>query len=407
MHFIPLASILPLAGLILQVAADLTVLGAGSKDKIPNSYIVVLKPSTNQVQVQEHTQRISNYHTRRSLQERGVTTGIRGQFDIQSVKGYTVECDHGTLSQILSSPEVQYVEQEGKTKVQVTQKPSTWGISRISWKTLPKAPYSYRYQNTWGGRGTTIYIVDSGVRVSHKEFESRATWGYNAVPDSPNADNHGHGTHVAGTAAGKTYGVAKYARIVAVKVVGDDGTGQDSYTLAGLNYISKVAKPGKSVINMSIGGPKSEAVNAAIEALYKKGIVVVVAAGNENENASLSSPASARSAITVGATDETDTRASFSNFGSVVDIFAPGVNILSADIISDTAARLDNGTSMASPHVAGLAAYFISSRTTPQSPLNIHSLFITYSQKGLVKSPGPSPNRLAYNGWDEYQPYPY
>ncbi|KAK6496168.1 Basic amino-acid permease [Arthrobotrys musiformis] len=405
MYILPLASLLPLAGLFLQAAADLTVLGAGGKDKIPNSYIVVLKPSTNQAQIQEHTQKISNYHTRRSLHERGVTTGIRGQFGIQSFKGYTVECDRGTLDQILSSPEVQYVEQESKTTVKVTQKQSTWGLARLSWKTLPKQPYSYRYQNTWGGRGTTVYVVDTGVRVTHKEFEKRASWGYNAVPGSANADNHGHGTHVAGTAAGKTYGVAKYARIVAVKVIGDDGTGQDSYTLAGLDYISKVAKPGKSVVNMSIGGPKSEAVNAAVQALYKKGILVVAAAGNENENAGLSSPASAPSAITVGATDDSDTRASFSNFGSIVDIFAPGVNILSASYVSDTAVRYDNGTSMASPHVAGLAAYFISSRSTYQSPLIIHNLLISTSQRGLVKSPGPTPNRLAYNGWGEYQPY--
>ncbi|KAK6524452.1 Secreted subtilisin-like serine protease sub4 [Arthrobotrys megalospora] len=408
MH-LPLASLLPLVGLFLEVAADLTVLGVGSKDKIPNSYIVVLKPSTNQTQVQEHTQHITTYHTSQSLRRRAGTAGIRGQFDIQGTgpgfKGYTVQCDSGTLKEILRSPEVQYVEQEGVTRVQITQKSSTWGLSRISWKTLPNPPYSYRYLDSWGGRGVTVYVVDTGVRITHKELEARASWGYNAVPKSPNADNHGHGTHVAGTVGGKTYGVAKYAWIKAVKVIGDDGKGQDSYTLAGLDYISKNAKPGKSVVNMSIGGSKSQAVNDAITALYRKGIVVVAAAGNENEDAGLSSPASATNAITVAAIDDTDTRADFSNYGRVVDVFAPGVNVLSLGIDSDTATKYDNGTSMAAPHVAGLAAYYISSnsysyqdpRTVPRS---IYERILSTAQNGIVKKAGPgTPNRVVYNGW--------
>ncbi|KAF3937148.1 Oryzin [Dactylella cylindrospora] len=249
-----LVSLLTLAGLVLQVAADLSVLGAGGRDKIPNSYIVVLKSSTNQTQVQEHTQRITGYHSRRSIRERDNTVGIKSHFGIESTgfKGYAVECDGRTLSQILRSPEVAYVEQEGKTKVQYTQRPSTWGLARISHKDLPW-PYVYRYQGTWAGKGTTVYILDTGVRVSHKEFEGRAKHGYNAV-GGYNADRYGHGTHVAGTVAGKTYGVAKKANIVAVKVLNDEGNGRDSQTIAGLNYV---------------------------EALYKKGIIVVVAAGND------------------------------------------------------------------------------------------------------------------------------
>ncbi|KAK6513542.1 hypothetical protein TWF281_005165 [Arthrobotrys megalospora] len=406
MHIISLSSLLPLAGLVLQATAGpLTVLGAGSEDKIPNSYIVVLKPTTNQTQIQEHTHRITNYHSARSLEERGTTTGIRSHFSIDSVgpsfKGYNVECDSRTLREILSSPEVEYVEQDGKTSAHVTQKGSTWGLSRISWKiwNLPW-PYTYRYQSTWAGRGTTVYVADTGVRTSHREFEGRATFGYNAVGGRYNTDRNGHGTHVAGTVAGKTYGVAKLARIVSVKVLNDKGDGSDSLAIAGLNWIGRRAKAGKSVVNMSLGGRKSKTLNDAVEALYRRGIIVVVSAGNNGLIANNYSPASAPNAITVGAIDDWNFRAYFSNYGSRVDVFAPGVDILSAWWTSDTATRYLDGTSQAAPHVAGLAAYFISSKASYQSPLTIANRIIATSQKGTIWSVGAgSPNRLAYNGY--------
>lgn len=406
MHLISLSSLLPLAGLILQAAAEpRTVLGAGVKDKIPNSYIVVLKPNTNQTQIQEHTHRITNYHAARSLEERGTTTGIRSHFSIDSVgpsfKGYNVECDGRTLREILSSPEVDYVEQEGKNSAQVTQQGSTWGLSRISWKiwNLPLRP-SYRYQATWAGRGTTVYVVDTGVRTTHREFEGRAVFGYNAIRTRYNTDRNGHGTHVAGTVAGKTYGVAKQARIVSVKVLDDEGNGRDSISIDGLNWIGRRAKAGKSVVNMSLGGPRSKSLNDAVEALYRKGIIVVVSAGNKGLLANNYSPASAPNAITVGAIDDWNYRAYFSNYGSRVDIFAPGVDILSAWWTSDTATRYLDGTSQAAPHVAGLAAYFISSKTSYQSPLTIYNRLIATSQKNTIWSVGAgSPNRLAYNGF--------
>ncbi|KAK6332676.1 hypothetical protein TWF730_004336 [Orbilia blumenaviensis] len=405
MHFVPISSLLPLVGLFLQASAQLTVLGAGGKDTIPNSYIVVLKPSANRTQVQEHTHRINTYHRARSLEERAGTTGIGGEFSIDSVgsgptfQGYSVHCDARTLQEILHSSEVQYVEQEGKTSVDLTQKPSTWGLARISWKSLPW-PYSYRYNSKWAGRGTTVYVVDTGVRVTHKQFERRARFGYNAVPGTKNNDKFGHGTHVAGTVAGKTYGVAKLANIVAVKVLNDKGEGTNGYTIKGLNWIGRNAKRYKSVVNMSLGGGRSKAVNDAVEALYRKGIVVVVSAGNKGLLASNYSPASAPNAITVGATDDWDWKAYFSNYGTSVDVFAPGVNVLSAWGTSDTATKYEDGTSMAAPHVAGLAAYFISSKTTNQSPLTIRNRIVNTSLKGKIWYPGTgSPNRLAYNGW--------
>ncbi|EPS35126.1 hypothetical protein H072_11420 [Dactylellina haptotyla CBS 200.50] len=404
MRLLSLVSLLPLAGLLLQVTAALSVLGTGLKDKIPNSYIVVLKDTVTEAQAQNHTQRISNYHSRRSLRARANTVGITNHFDVASTgpgfKGYSVECDSRTLNQILSSPEVKYVEQEGIASVQITQKPSTWGLARISWKSLPSS-YSYRYQASWAGQGTTVYVVDTGIRATHKEFEGRAKFGYNAVAGTANTDKHGHGTHVSGTAVGKTYGVAKKALVVGVKVLNDEGKGKDSYTIAGLNWVAKYAKPGKSVVNMSLGGARSQALNDMVEVLYKKGIIVVVAAGNSAEPASSWSPASAKNAITVGATDSYDEMAYFSNYGFYIDILAPGVEVLSAWCTSDTATNIEDGTSMASPHVAGLAAYLISSSTAYQSPLTIYNKIVSLSLKDQISFLGPGTvNRLAFNGWN-------
>ncbi|KAF3170316.1 hypothetical protein TWF225_010440 [Orbilia oligospora] len=403
MHLLSLATLLPLVGFFLQASADLQLLNANSKQRSPNSYIVVLKPSTNRTQAEEHTHRITTYHRARSLDERAGTTGIGGSFNIDgtgpSFKGYNVHCDGRTLREILRSPEVQYVEADTKTKSDLIQSGSTWGLARISWRRLPKT-YSYRYASAWNGIGITAYVVDSGVRITHQQFEGRARWGYNAVPRSSNTDKFGHGTHVAGTIAGKTYGVAKKAKIVAVKALDDKGDGFHSYTIACLNWIGRNAKAGKSVVNISLGGEKSKAVNDAVEALYKKGIVVVVSAGNKNNFASLYSPASAPNAITVAASTSGDERAKFSNYGTSVDIFAPGQNVLSAWYTSNTALKYRDGTSMAAPHVAGIAAYLLSSKVSYQSPLTIRNRIVTLSRKGYISKAGTGTvNRLAWNGY--------
>ncbi|KAF3924646.1 Oryzin [Arthrobotrys entomopaga] len=341
MRFTSPASLIALACLFLEVTARLTVLGHGEKGKIPNSYIVVFHPTVNETQMNEHTHHIGHYHAHRKLEVRGKTAGIHNHFNMEhkgpGFKGYMVECDPQTLDQILRSPE---------------------------------------------------------------EFEKRASWGYNAVAGSPNSDQNGHGTHVAGIAAGKNFGVAKLAKIVAVKVLDANGNGKVSYTLAGLNYVSGVAKSGKSVINMSLGGARSQSLNDAVEALYKKGIIVVVAAGNDADVASAYSPASAKDAITVGATDIGDGLADFSNYGFYIDILAPGVDILSSWATSNTATNTQDGTSMAAPHVAGLAAYLLSSTTVTQSPLTIYNKLISLSLKNVIGFvPSGTANQFAYNGF--------
>jgi subtilisin family serine protease len=235
------------------------------------------------------------------------------------------------------------------------------GLVRLSNQAAGGSQYIF---DDSAGAGVTVYVVDTGVNAAHTEFSGRATFGANFITGSIDDDENGHGTHCAGTIAGRTFGVAKSASIVGVKVLDAEGSGSFDGIIAGLEWVyQQVTTDGsatKTVVSMSLGGGSSSAINDAVKDLTDAGIVVVVAAGNENEDASNSSPASAPSAITVGAIDSADdSKASFSNFGAAVDIFAPGVDVLSSFIGSNIATEVLSGTSMACPHVAGLSAYLM------------------------------------------------
>ncbi|TVY85731.1 Subtilisin-like protease, partial [Lachnellula willkommii] len=260
---------------------------------------------------------------------------------------------------------VSYIEADTivKTNSFVQQATAPAGLNRLSHAAVGGT--SYVFDNS-AGVGITAFVVDTGIRTSHSD-----------------TDENGHGSHVAGTIGGATFGVSKSVNLVAVKVLDADGAGSNSGVISGLNFGLLIypflcypspfdstsyrereketsGLAGKAVMNISIGGSKSTALNSAVAALVKAGVIVVVAAGNDNQDASNTSPASAPSAITVGAIDANDAKASFSNFGPAVDIFAPGVNVLSVGIKSDTSTATLSGTSMASPHIAGLAAYLMS-----------------------------------------------
>jgi oryzin len=238
---------------------------------------------------------------------------------------------------------------------------------------------------------------EQGIRTTHSNFGGRASLGINIAGGS-SGDGNGHGTHVAGTIGSSTYGVAKRATLVAVKVLNDSGSGTTSGVISGVNWVATNGAGKRAVANMSLGGSYSSTLNSAVQAAINAGVTFVVAAGNDNANAANYSPASAANAITVGSTTSTDARSSFSNYGSSVDIFAPGSSILSTYATSDSATATLSGTSMAAPHVAGLAAYLISLEglTTPAA---VRSRLIALGQNGLVTSPGTgSPNELAYNG---------
>lgn len=331
-----------------------------------------------------------------------------------ALKGYAGFIKPTTLERIRNSPIVEYVEQDQVVYAFGcgSQNNAIWNLDRIS------TPGSYNQKsrvyshNTNGGEGVTVYVVDTGVKIDHNEFEGRASYGYDAVKESDPSDLNGHGTHVASTVGGKLYGVAKKVSIVAVKVLGKNGSGSNSGVVAGIDWAASQTKGKKtSVINMSLGGGASTATDKAVENAYKSGVTVVVAAGNENQDACNVSPARATYAFTVGSTSEPpagqDLRSSFSNFGTCVQIFAPGSSITGAWINSKTATNTISGTSMASPHVAGAAAVILSENPgfTPKQvqerllddaiPNTIS--FVCSDQKTLAKC-NASPNVFLYSG---------
>ncbi len=279
-----------------------------------------------------------------------------------------------------------------------------WGLDRIDQRDLP---LNQRYLYNATGSGVRAYIVDTGIYAGHSDFGGRVLPGFTAINDGRGtSDCDGHGTHVAGTVGGNTWGVAKQVALVPVRVLGCSGTGSTSGVIAGVDWITANA-PRPAVANMSLGGGASSAMDAAIARATARGITMAVSAGNSNTNACNQSPARAPSALTVGATDMNDRRASFSNYGTCLDIFAPGVNIRSASISSPTASTVMSGTSMASPHVAGVAALYL--ETQPgASAAQVEQFIKTSATPNKVVNPGPgSPNLLLYSlGEDDGPPPP-
>lgn len=274
---------------------------------------------------------------------------------------------------------------------------ATWGLDRID---QPYRPLNGTYRYTSVGTGVTAYVIDTGILASHTQFGSRASGGFTAIGDGNGTnDCNGHGTHVAGTIGGSTYGVAKNVRLVGVRVLDCSGSGSWSGVISGIDYVTYTHN-GPSVANMSLGGGFVQAVNDAVTNSIAEGVTYAVAAGNDGQNACNTSPASTPGALTVGATDSTDTKPSWSNFGACVDVFAPGVNITSAWRTSTTATNTISGTSMASPHVAGLAAQFLYTNPTA-TPATVAAALKNTAVAGVVSNPGAgSPNLLArrWNG---------
>lgn len=355
-----------------------------AKGIIKNQYIVILNKDIGPAK--DFAQNIAKQHGGRILQS----------YD-SALKGFAIYLPDtaGTafIEAMKKNPQVLSVENDTVVNIDATtQTNADWGLDRIDQKALPLNS-TYSYSQT--GTGTTAYIVDTGILSTHQEFSGRVLSGYTAISDgNGTTDCNGHGTHVAGTVGGTTYGVAKNVKLVPVRILGCDGSGASSNVIAGLDWILKNGiKP--AVVNMSLGGAASSSLDSAVENLYNNGYVMVVAAGNSNTDACTSSPARTSNAITVAATDNTDTRASYSNYGSCVDIFAPGSQINSSWIGSNTATKVLNGTSMATPHVAGVVAELLQSTPTA-TPQTITSNLLNQATSDVVKNPSGSPNRLLY-----------
>ena len=313
-----------------------------------------------------------------------------------TVRGFAGRFPPEALEGLRHNPNVELIESDQVVKINLTTQlnPPSWGLDRVDRHYLP-LNNSYTYVTT--GVGVTAYVIDTGIRISHSDFGGRASWGWDFVDNNNVAyDCDGHGTHVAGTIGGTGYGVAKGVNLVAVRVLDCDGSGYMSAVIAGVDWVAAQHTNDMAVANMSLGGGPSAALDAAIQALVADGVVVVVAAGNENQDACKSSPARAPAAITVGATTRTDYRAYYSNKGSCLDLFAPGSAITSAGIANDTASITFSGTSMASPHVAGGAALYLETNRLA-TPQQVATALVAAGTAVVKKRGAGSPNKLLYS----------
>jgi cerevisin len=368
---------------------------------IPNKYIVVLKNDLNINQIFQHYVWINKH------------SSIDHIFQFQdSFHGYIGTFFDSDLKLISSHSDVDYIENDQIVSIydQIIFKKQPplqchldknvpWGLSRISHRDKLYTNYAFD-PNT--GHDVVVYVIDTGINIHHQEFQGRAEWGTTIPLDDYDIDGNGHGTHCAGTIAGKTFGVAKKAKVVAVKVLNSNGSGSMSDVIKGIEWVAldkRRRKNKSSVANMSLGGGKSRALDSAVDSLSDSGVHFVVAAGNDNQDACSYSPAASHNAITVGATTIQDSRAWFSNWGQCVDIFAPGHNILSSWIGSTNATNIISGTSMASPHVAGVVASFLSRPIWNKlSPVELKDKLIKIATLDKLKNINnpQTPNKLVY-----------
>ncbi|KAK8056209.1 Subtilisin-like protein [Apiospora rasikravindrae] len=393
----------------LSVLARAPLLSRDAKDAVDNSWIVVLKQDLAPPAATDY------YNSLRTLSKPllGLHRGLRKTFEnVNGLHAFHIECDKALLETIRNHPSVAYIAQDGKVTVQAAIKkpvprddsgnsiatsPPPWGLARIS----HRPPGMIGYLKTSAPK-TRLYVLDTGIQLKHQEFGGRAIWGKTFIDGAPDDDDNGHGTHAAATAAGNTVGVDNTTIPVAVKCLDKNSAGTWSGVMAAIDWAcgnaTALGMIKRSVINMSIGGSTYQPLDDMVQRAYAQGMMVVVAASNYGADACGYSPARGANATTVAAIDKSDGRAGWSNWGACVDLFAPGVDITSAwpDATGRAYATL-SGTSMASPHVAGLATYLISRENLHGADM-VRRRLIELATSDMVHDPKGSPNKIAFNG---------
>ncbi|KAF7508456.1 hypothetical protein GJ744_009169 [Endocarpon pusillum] len=413
------------------------ILSSSNAKELPNSYIIVFKKHVTDNVAAAHHSWVQDLHlekqnTRTELRKRDqfpfsdmIFEGFKHTYNIAGgFLGYSGHFDEETIEQVRRHPDVDYIERDSEVHTltdPATETNAPWGLARISHRnSLSFGTFNKYIYTENGGEGVDAYVIDTGTNYEHVDFEGRAHWGKTIPTGEADEDGNGHGTHCSGTIAGKKFGVAKKANVYAIKVLRANGSGSMSDVVKGVEWATtshlsnvKDAKNGKnkkfkgSVANMSLGGGKSVTLELAVNAAVDNGLHFAVAAGNDNSDSCNYSPAAAKKAVTVGASTLSDERAYFSNFGKCNDIFAPGLNILSTWKGSKYATNTISGTSMASPHICGLLAYFLSLQPSKDSgyavgdltPSKMKATMLAIATvDALTDVPSNTANILAWNG---------